>query len=77
MRFTSPHISYFFRYFRRTAGGLAHERGGGAHPHGGHREDAVATLDLYLRYIACDPHLMAEEELMQHYLEDILLYKRS
>ena len=37
----------------------------------------MAALDLYLRYIACDPHLMAEEELMQHYLEDILLYKRS
>lgn len=36
------------------------------------REDAVATLDLYLRYIACDPQLMAEEELMRHYLVGIL-----
>lgn len=37
----------------------------------------MAALDLYLQYIACDPQLMAEEELMRHYLEGILSNKRS
>lgn len=32
----------------------------------------MAALDLYLQFIASDPQLMAEEDLMQHYLDGIL-----
>ena len=41
------------------------------------REDAAASLDLYLQHVMTDPQLMREEELMRHYLAAILAHTPS